>query len=361
MSNVDNPNLFEAPMYEAFDQAILLAREFAELSELDAYELESLYGDRLLELDDALISLSEGLLVTYSGIGYTAIVDYMGNRETVHKPIDRNTGVFLGLEVTSKHDYQFYDPIFDTKADEQDEEEDYDVMSDDGMVAVLKDWESQLVPAPSNPRLMARFLVDYTDDVDYPVAGSMVLAGSIKTHEAVDLAGFELHDVARNDQVEQENPDTFPDMLEEKAREHHNNLRRKRFRRMKPPNQQKVLESKLSLINKRLGVDRFSLILNGNCVVFDPSINDNKLEYNPVIIENDLIGDCLRVDCMELQMLKGDMRLGRKGNQFSGDSLCLVVELDKDQSDFHELGSTIVWVPILSTIESADFPMHPAL
>lgn len=319
-----------------------------------------LFVDRLSEMASVLEKNSEGQELVFSGMGYSAMTDYFGSIVTVHRENRFIRGRLVGIEVRDKYDFEFYDSVR-TPDEEIDDDDDSDLILDDGLQAVINDWESELEEPPDNYRLYGRFLVKHSEGIEYPIAGSAVVADSINTLQYIDLSTIELHHVDEESDTEFFDVEIVPDALRQFSARYRLGLKDKSFRNANAKKQQRYLEPMIDTMNSALGMERFTVLLPDG-KVYTPNILDGELYYEQYELEYDLIAGCLKVDCLELQVIKdGKAMKKRRGNIDANDSLCVIAEIDQDQADFHGIDSNIVWIPILSQMDFMEFPFNPPI
>jgi len=363
MSNSAEHGRQESLLHGHIDQVVLLATEIAGFTELSPDEIDTLYGDRLKVLAKRIGNISSNFRVVYSGVGYTPDTDYLGDPVTVHKKIHYGTGQLVGLKFCDQHELEYYEPFY---SDDEVKDEYRDTIDDDedndGMEALIRDFESGLLPVPQSTRLLGEFLIQVNDEFETPIAGSSYLSTGVITIDHVDMSTIEVIDITP---VDEDLPDVIPYerigfALTDFANRYRKKIQNLKFRSLPVARQQKLLEKNVDNTNKLAGIDRFSVMVHGGRFYY--AKNDSPEGFAKVSIDEEVHGRAMRIDCMELQKIQEGVPIRkRRGIVNSDESLCMVIEIDKETAEQHELKTCILWVPLINQADMFTLPLKYAV
>jgi hypothetical protein len=362
MIEMDTPVSEEAVVHDILDSAVVLGGEVAGYTELDVDSMQSYLGDRVNGLTRALGNLGGRYMITYNGTGFTGTTDYMGDSETVHKKVFYARGVLIGIEIHDSDFYEHYDPMFidrdDVKDDYEDEYEHFH--EDDDMATIIKEFESDLLLAPENVRLYGQFLVSRNDEFEWPIAGASYVARDIHINDYIDLSTIEIINVAKIDELLSEVVpyESVGYALQNFAQVYQKKVQSLKFRKLSADRQRTLLEKNVRQVNERAGLERFSIIVHSG-KFYIPKVENGIMKYESIELGEEITGRGLRIDCLELQSIEaGVPTRKRKGSVSSSDSLCVVLDIGKARADALELGSTIVWVPLIDQADEFTLPLR---
>lgn len=353
----DRPSEFEIERYDSINNALLEATVLAGRVSLlvnNGADMYTVHREVNQDLIDVVRSLDgEDVGYTYTGNGFFPVFDYDNDQpKTAFGSLRSARGSFSSISLLDATDLNYIAAV-DPKSDEENYEDSRALLSDmddDSDDYDDNDFEAILRTPKTHPALYMEFVTRESRSDQLLVGGIAMRSESVTYYNVMDLGDLVVDQIEVRDDAQSVGEHEIPELLMNTAK-HMKSLKRSTgFRRLSRDKQLRRIDTKISEVNARLGLNRVRLVINVD-KVYVPSIagqsRDMRLTRIATEGSTQIVIDPIEIDSVEMfKMSAGEKITSDRNMQDVGAGVCLVGTVQSDLADRLDSADGVVWVPL---------------